>query len=151
MALPQDGGGPFATTHWSVVLAAGRTGTPECAAALEALCRTYWFPLYGYVRRRGYSRDDAEDLTQAFFARLLERHGFESVGPAKGKFRSFLLASINHFLADEWDRAQAQKRGAGRLAISLDQTDAEERLKFEPAVEDNPERGFERRWATTVL
>ena len=103
----------FATTHWTVVLAAGRQRSPQAARALEELCRTYWFPLYAYVRRRGHTKEDAEDLTQAFFARLLEKNSFAGLDSEKGKFRAFLLASLKHFLANERDKAQAQKRGGG--------------------------------------
>src|SRR5439155_5579534 len=107
----------FATTHWSVVISAGRS-TTRASAALEKLCQTYWYPLYVYVRRRGYSPPDAQDLTQGFFARLLQRKALTKADRAKGRFRSFLLASMNHFLADEWDKSRAQKRDGGRL-ISL--------------------------------
>ena len=94
----------FVTTHWSVVLTAARSETTRARAALENLCQTYWHPLYAYVRRRGYSPEDTQDLTQTFFARLLERNAIAGVAPEKGRFRSFLLASMNHFLADEWER-----------------------------------------------
>ena len=103
----------FATTHWTVVLAAGQRHTPQSDGALAELCRTYWFPLYAYVRRRGHAKADAEDLVQAFFARLLEKNFLAQVDNGKGKFRAFLLASLKHFLANEWDKAQAQKRGGG--------------------------------------
>jgi RNA polymerase sigma factor (sigma-70 family) len=140
----------FVTTHWSVVLAAGRSDTTRARAALENLCQTYWHPLYAYVRRRGYSPADAQDLTQEFFARLLERNAVATVAPDKGRFRSFLLASMNHFLADEWDKSRAQKRGGGRV-ISLDLQTAETRLD-EPSARDlTPEQAFERRWTITLL
>ena len=141
----------FATTHWSVVLAAGETASPQAAQALEKLCRAYWYPLYAYLRRRGYGEQDAQDLTQGFFARLLERNDLEAVGRQKGKFRSFLLAALNHFLSDEWDRERAQKRGGGQTFISLDDQTAEERYRLEPADELNPEKIYERRWALTLL
>jgi RNA polymerase sigma-70 factor (ECF subfamily) len=144
-------GRDFRTTHWSVVLRAGQQDTPESAAALETLCRGYWYPLYAYVRRRGYREHDAEDLTQAFFAHLLERRAFRAVGPARGRFRSFLLASLNHFIADERDRQQAQKRGGGRQIISFDAHDAEQRYRLEPVDLTTPEKLFERRWAVTLL
>src|SRR4030095_9495768 len=107
---PEPGGSSdrqqwFATTHWSVVLAAGHDSAPGAREALEKLCRTYWYPLYAYVRRRGYGEQDAQDLAQGFFARLVERNYLEAVGRQKGKFRSFLLAALNHFVSDEWDRA----------------------------------------------
>src|SRR5215475_560450 len=126
------GGSPlFATTHWSVVLAAGQTTLPQSPAALEKLCRTYWYPLYAYLRRRGHSEHDAQDLTQGFFAQLLERDWLLGVTHEKGRFRSFLLASLNYFLADQRDRATAQKRGGGRAPISLDASQAEQRYRLE--------------------
>src|SRR6478672_8346050 len=112
--------GIFATTHWSVVLAAQNVDPPRAREALELLCRTYWYPLYAYLRRRGYSEHDAQDLTQGFVVQLLERRSLERVGPHKGKFRSFLLASLNYFLADQRDQNQAQKRGGGRELSSLE-------------------------------
>jgi RNA polymerase sigma-70 factor (ECF subfamily) len=141
----------FATTHWSVVLAAGHDSAPGAREALEKLCRTYWYPLYAYIRRRGYGEQDAQDLAQGFFARLVERNYLEAVGRQKGKFRSFLLAALNHFLSDEWDRARAEKRGGGQTFISLDDHTAEERYRQEPADELNPEKIYERRWALTLL
>jgi RNA polymerase sigma factor (sigma-70 family) len=140
----------FVTTHWSMVQSAGRADTPRARAALETLCRTYWYPLYAYVRRRGYSPEDAQDLTQAFFARLLERKSVAGVGPEKGRFRSFLLACLNHFLANEWDKARAQKRGGGRV-LALDWASAETRLGPFPAEPLTPETIYERRWALTLL
>jgi len=140
----------FVTTHWSVVLTAARSDTTRARVALENLCRSYWHPLYAYVRRRGYSPEDAEDLTQAFFAKLLERNAVAAVAPEKGRFRSFLLASLNHFLADEWDKARAQKRGGGKV-ISLDLQSAETRLGEIPVENFTPEKAFEHRWAITLL
>ena len=140
----------FVTTHWSVVLTAGRNDTTRARAALENLCQTYWHPLYAYVRRRGYSSEDAQDLTQAFFARLLERNAVAAVAPEKGRFRSFLLASMNHFLADERDKARAQKRGGGRI-VPLDLPSAETRLGEIPAENFTPEKAYEHRWAMTLL
>ncbi len=144
-------GGRFSTTHWSVVLAAGAFGSAGCREALERLCRTYWFPLYTFLRRRGYDTHQAEECTQAFFAALLERHGLQRAGPEHGKFRSFLLASLNHFLADERDRAGAQKRGGGKEIVSLDIEEAETRYRLEPAHELTPEKLFEKSWSLTVL
>lgn len=141
----------FATTHWSVVLAAGQSQSPRFAEALEKLCRTYWYPTYAYVRRRGYDVHEAQDLTQEFFARLLEKNYLRTVDRAKGKFRSFLLASLNHFLANEWDRATAQKRGGGQKLISLDDETAEQRYGLEPASHLSPEKTFEQGWALTLL
>ncbi len=148
---PSAGGPPiFATTHWSVVLAAADQDSPEAAVALEQLCRTYWYPLYAYVRRRGYSTEDAQDLTQEFFWRLLRKHYLGEVDPGKGKFRSFLLAAINHFLADEWDRASAVKRGGRFTFLALDPDSAEQRLA-EASTEQSPEQVFERFWALAFL
>ena len=142
--------GCFVTTHWSVVLTAGRSDTPRARAALETLCQTYWYPLYAYVRRRGNSPEDAQDLTQEFFARLLEHNRVGNVSPQKGRFRSFLLASMNHFLSDEWDKARAQKRGGGKVTF-LNLEDAETKLGEQSAETLTPEMAFERRWAITLL
>ncbi|MCI0491291.1 MAG: sigma-70 family RNA polymerase sigma factor [Blastocatellia bacterium] len=139
----------FATTHWSLILAAGREATPESEKALAALCATYWYPLYAYVRRKGYQMPEAQDMTQGFFARLLEKNYLQDVDRERGKFRSFLLASLNHFLANEWDRERAQKRGGGIKFIPLDT--AEDLYSLDPADKLTPEKLFERRWATTLL
>ncbi|MHC1767257.1 MAG: RNA polymerase sigma factor [Verrucomicrobiia bacterium] len=139
----------FATTHWTVVLAAGNGNSPQAADALERLCRTYWFPLYAYIRRRGRSPEDAQDLTQGFLASLLSTHSLGTIHPAKGRFRSFLLASLNHFLANEWDKARTLKRGAGQPAVSVDA--AETRYRAEPREEMSPDRIFARQWAVTLL
>ena len=141
----------FATTHWTVVLAAGQRSTPQSALALEELCRAYWFPLYVYVRRRGHSKEDAEDLTQAFFARLLEKNDFANVNSERGRFRAFLLASLKHFLANEWDKSQRQKRGGCNAHLSLDWQTAD--TKFQVAVTSEPgsEQAFDREWAVTLL
>jgi RNA polymerase sigma-70 factor (ECF subfamily) len=149
-AAPQRSDAWFVTTHWSVVVSAGRSDTPRAAEALQRLCQAYWYPLYAYVRRRGYSPHDAQDLTQGFFARLLQRNAMTKVDPAKGKFRSFLLASMNHFLSDEWDKSRAQKRDGGQL-ISLDLESAETRYLRQPDDTLPAEKAFERRWALTVL
>jgi RNA polymerase sigma-70 factor (ECF subfamily) len=140
----------FATTRWTVVLAAGQRAAPEANAALEELCRTYWYPLYAYVRRRGNSREDAEDLTQAFFARLLEKDYLEGVTSERGKFRAFLLMAIKRFLANEWDRAHAQKRGSA-APLSLDWQDAESRYQIDPADNLSPDKLYDRSWAVTML
>lgn len=140
----------FVTTHWSVVLTAAHSDTTQARDALAKLCQTYWHPLYTYVRRRGYSQEDAEDLTQGFFAALLERNAVASVSPDKGRFRSFLLASLNHFLSDAWDKARAQKRGGDKL-VSFDTQAAESWLEQVPAQHLTPERAFELRWAITLL
>jgi RNA polymerase sigma-70 factor (ECF subfamily) len=142
----------FATTHWSVVLTAQDAASPDALTALDKLCRAYWFPLYAYVRREGYGPNDAMDLTQGFFARLLEKNYLDRVDRQKGKFRSFLLASLRHYLSDERDRANAAKRGGGQTFISLDDhTQAEERYKLELADGASPDRIFDRRWAYTLL
>ncbi|HMC63447.1 MAG TPA: hypothetical protein VKI65_00760, partial [Gemmataceae bacterium] len=149
-ARPSDCG-MFATTHWSVVLAAGEPNSTQAAQALEKLCRTYWYPIYAYLRRRGCGEQDAQDLTQGFFAQLLERRSIQGVEPEKGKFRSFLVASLNYYVADERDRANAQKRGGGRQILSFDAHEAEERYQLEPVDERSPDKLFERRWAITLL
>ena len=141
----------FATTHWSVVLAARRSASPGAAEALEKLCGTYWDPLYAYARREGYSPEDAQDLTQAFFARFLEKDYLAQVAREKGRFRSFLLASLRHFLSDERDRARAVKRGGGKTILSLDMQEAEGHYLREAAHDLTPEKIFERRWALTLL
>lgn len=142
----------FAATRWTLVLAAaGGKASSRAAGALAELCGIYWYPLYAYVRRRGHGIQDAEDLTQEFFARLLARDGFEAVAPEKGKFRAFLLAALKHFLANQWDRGQAQKRGGGRPIASLDARGAESRLRMEPSHDLTPEKLFQRQWALTVL
>ena len=133
-----------------MVLTAARSDTTRAQDALAKLCQVYWFPLYTYVRWRGYSPEDSQDLTQEFFARLLERNAIATVSPEKGRFRSFLLASLNHFLSDEWDKARAQKRGAGKV-ISLDTENAETWLRQQPVDELTPEKAFELRWAITLL
>lgn len=130
-------------------MAAGQESSPSAQEALEALCRTYWFPLYAHVRRRGYSPEDAQDLTQEFLTRLLATHALGTVHPAKGLFRSFLLASTNHFLANEWDKARAQKRGGGQAAVSLDA--AEARYQAGPSEGMSADRLFERQWALALL
>ncbi len=141
----------FHATHWSVVLSAAERESPEARSAREELCRDYWYPLYAYVRQRGYSPEDAQDLTQEFFARLLAKHGLQGVSPLKGKFRSFLLASINHLLSDERDRAHSQKRGGGQPILALEAQTAEERYRLEPVDELTPEKVFERRWAAALV
>ena len=141
----------FATTHWTVVLAAGRRRTQQADVALEELCRTYWFPLYAYVRRRGHSKEDAEDLTQAFFTRFLEKNYLEGLSSEKGKFRAFLLVALKHFLANEWDRAHAAKRGGGATPLSLDWQSADTRYQIDPADNLSPDKLFDRAWAVTLL
>jgi RNA polymerase sigma factor (sigma-70 family) len=141
----------FVTTHWSVVLAAGETWNPNADRALEDLCRTYWYPLYAFLRRRGCGADDAQDLTQAFLLNLLERKSLRLVAPAKGKFRSFLLAALEHFLSNERARAHRLKRGGGQELLSLDLASAETRYTGEPADPSTPEKVYERHWALALL
>jgi RNA polymerase sigma-70 factor (ECF subfamily) len=149
-SLP-PGPGRFATTHWSVVVAARDPAAPQARAALADLCRTYWFPLYAYIRRQGHNADQAQDLTQEFFARLLEKDGLASVDQAKGRFRSFLLAACRHFLANERDRVKSLKRGGDRQFVSINFQDADGRYGCEPGHSETPERLFERRWALALL
>lgn len=139
------------TTHWSVVRAAGRSDTTRALHSLEQLCRAYWYPLYVYLRRRGYGPEDAEDLTQEFFARLLHSNFLATANREQGRFRSFLLAALNHFVADEWDRQCARKRGGGQRLIPLEAETAETRYRLEPADDLTPEKVYEQRWARTVL
>ncbi|HEY1490278.1 MAG TPA: sigma-70 family RNA polymerase sigma factor [Verrucomicrobiae bacterium] len=141
----------FVTTRWSLVLSAGDQKSPQSAAALEKLCRAYWYPLYAFVRRRGQPPEDARDLTQEFFARLLERNWIGRAEVRKGRFRSFLLSAMNHFLADEWDKARAQKRGGGATPVPLQFDTAETRYGHEPADNVTPEQSYERQWALTLL
>jgi RNA polymerase sigma-70 factor (ECF subfamily) len=141
----------FTTTHWSVVVEAGLTDSPNAAAAMARLCEKYWYPLYLYVRRKGHSTDDAKDLTQEFFARLLARNFLNAADRNRGRFRSFLLGALEHFLAREWTKGHAQKRGGGQPVFSLDELDAENRYLREPIDESTPDKIFARRWATTVL
>ena len=144
-------GDVFATTHWTVVLAAGQRHTPQADGALEELCRTYWFPLYAYVRRRGHAKADAEDLVQAFFARLLEKNYLANLDSEKGKFRAFLLAALKHFLANEWDKARAQKRGGGAANLSLDWQTADTKFQVAASAEPSPDKAFDREWALALL
>ena len=150
--MSQDGSKSiFATTHWSVVQRASDESEPQAARALEQLRQTYRYPLYAYVRRQGRRPEEAQDLTQAFFGQLLARESLQKVSREKARFRSFLLASMNHFLADEWDRANRQKRGGGAQIIALDALEAEERYRIEPVDRLDAGRLFDRRWAMTVL
>lgn len=141
----------FTTTHWSVVLEAGQDGSTSASQAMARLCQTYWYPLYAYVRRKGYDAADAQDLTQGFFAKLLARNYLNVADRNKGKFRSFLLGSLEHFLAREWTKAHAQKRGGRQTVLSLDEVNAEGRYLREPVDDFTAEKIFDRRWATTLL
>jgi len=143
-------GPAFATTHWSVVLAAGASDTTGAQKALSRLCCSYWYPLYAYIRRRGYNPQDAEDLTQDFFARLLRKDSISHVTREGGRFRSFLLKSLNHFLTDEWRRARMQKRGGGQV-VPIDAASAESHYRLEPTDAHTPETLFDRAWALALL
>lgn len=140
----------FETTHWSMVLRAGGSGT-DSSDALEKLCRAYWPPIYSWVRSQGHAIEEAQDLTQEFFARMLRYGSVGRANPAQGRFRSFLLGSLKHFLANEWHRARAQKRGGGQPVFSLDSVEGIERDAMEPRSDETPDRLFERRWAETLL
>jgi RNA polymerase sigma-70 factor (ECF subfamily) len=141
----------FPATRWSLILAARDAAAPGARKALAELCQTYWYPLYAFVRRQGHAHEAAQDLTQEFLTRLLEKDGFASVDPERGRFRSFLLAACKHFLANEYDRATAQRRGGGRPVLPFDFSDAEGRYGREPAHGLTPERLFDRRWALALL
>lgn len=141
----------FDTTRWSLVRAAGRDDTFAAHRALSELCEQYWFPVYSFIRRRGHDHDQALDLTQGFFARLLERDGLATADPAKGRFRSYLLGACQHFLANEHDFAAAEKRGGGQTLLSLNFANADSRYGVEPADGHSAEQEFERRWALALL
>ena len=147
----QSGRRSFATTHWSLVLAAGHSSRPDAATALATLCETYWYPLYAYVRRSGYRAEDAQDLVQGFFAALREKRYVKTADRERGRFRSFLLASLNHFLTTEGRRRSARKRGGGRLPLSLNVRSGESRYSQEPSHDLTPEKAYERRWALLLL
>jgi RNA polymerase sigma-70 factor (ECF subfamily) len=146
----QPGSSQFPTTRWTLVIAAADPQRKEARTALISLCEGYWYPLYAYVRRRGYPVDQAQDLTQEFFIRVLEGRYLDRADPEKGRFRAFILTSLKFFLADEADRGRAQKRGGGAV-LSLEISSGEERYQREPAHDETPERIFERRWALSVL
>lgn len=150
---PSTSGGPgvFNTTHWSVVLEAGQEDSPQAAEALEWLCRTYWYPLYAYVRRQGQGPEDTQDRVQEFFARFLERNYLRLADPNRGRFRSFLLTSLRHFLTNEWIKASREKRGGRRTILSWDEASAESRFAAEPRIEQTPDALYDRRWAATLL
>jgi RNA polymerase sigma-70 factor (ECF subfamily) len=141
----------FVTTRWTVVLSAGRKSSPQSDRALSELCQSYWYPLYAYVRRQGRTKDDAEDLVQAFFTRFLEKNYLEGVRAERGKFRAFLLASLKHFLANEWDKEMRQKRGGGAQHLSLDWQSADERYHLDLPDPSSPDRTYDREWALALL
>jgi RNA polymerase sigma factor (sigma-70 family) len=145
------GAGEFATTHWSVVARAAQLSGPSAQAALEQLCRAYWRPLYAYLRRQGQGPEEAEDLTQEFFARLLEKRYLEHADAARGRFRNFLLTSLKRFLVTEWRRTARQKRGGGQPVLSLDAASAAAGDDAELADSLTPEKAFEKRWALTLM
>jgi DNA-directed RNA polymerase specialized sigma24 family protein len=151
VSVPENQSPAFVTTRWSLVLAAGDDGSSHGREALEQLCHAYWFPLYAYIRRRGHDGHTAQDLAQAFFARLLERNDLAGLTRAGGKFRSFLLTALNHFLANEHERASALKRGGGRAILSLDDDTAEDRYLREPSHAESPDRLYERQWALSLM
>jgi RNA polymerase sigma-70 factor (ECF subfamily) len=148
---PRTANAGFVTTRWTNVLAAGRKSSPQADIALEELCRVYWYPLYAYVRRHGHSKEDAEDLTQAFFERFLQKNYLEGLSAERGKFRAFLLASLKHFLANEWDRAGRQKRGAHATHLSLDWRDADTRYQLDLRDDLSPDKLYDRAWAVALL
>jgi len=141
----------FATTHWSVVLAAREAAAPQAATALEKLCRSYWYPLYAFLRRQGKTAEDAQDLTQAFFARFLEKEFIELADPGRGRFRSFLLACLKNFSAEQHRHAGRLKRGGGQTIVSWDGMTAEQRYLTEPKHDSTPESLYEKSWALTIL
>lgn len=143
--------GQFLTTHWSVVLAAGKLESPQSSQALATLCQVYWYPLYAYARRRLGRSEETRDLTQGFFAELLEKEYLQAADPQRGKFRAFLLTAFKHYLSKERDRAGARKRGGGRRTVPLDFQAGESRYLLEPADPETPENIYERRWALTLL
>jgi RNA polymerase sigma-70 factor (ECF subfamily) len=151
LAPSEPAAGSFQTTHWSLVLRAGHREDREAETALATLCERYWYPLYVYVRRRVADVAEAQDLTQEFFAWLLEKNTLASACPERGRFRAFLLTALKNFLMNQWDRANAQKRGGGIRRLSLDLDDGESRLRLEPAHELTPERLYERQWVLTLL
>lgn len=141
----------FQTTRWSLVAAARQRDAPGASEALSVLCAAYWYPLYAFVRRQGHTPDEAQDLTQEFFARLLDTDFLVGLDPTKGRFRAYMLAACRHFLANEYDKARAQKRGGGREHLTLDFPAAEQRYLLEPTHELTAEKLFDRRWALTLL
>ena len=146
-----SGGGGFPTTHWSSVVSAGGGAEPDAQAALERLCQAYWYPLYSYVRRQGRSVEEAQDLTQEFFARLLQKEYLRHPDPTRGRFRTFLLTALKRFLINDWKKGRAARRGDGQPAISCDQLEMETRFLAEAVDPSTPENAFEKRWAVTVL
>jgi RNA polymerase sigma-70 factor (ECF subfamily) len=149
--IADGAGGGFPTTHWSLVLSVGSGSLPNAQAALEVLCHAYWYPLYAYVRRQGRGVEEAQDLTQEFFARLLRKDYLHHADPSRGRFRTFLLTALKRFLVNDWQKGRAARRGGVQRAISWDQRESEIRFLGEPADESTPEKAFEKRWAVTLL
>jgi RNA polymerase sigma-70 factor (ECF subfamily) len=149
--FPAPRAGRFATTRWSLVLAAGQKSNAHSAEALASLCEMYWYPVYAFIRRQGHRAEEGADLTQEFFARVLEKNYFHDADPARGRFRAFLCASIRHFLSNERDRARTLKRGGSQPPISLDVETAEGTYRLEPRDDLTPEKLFDRRWALILL
>jgi DNA-directed RNA polymerase specialized sigma24 family protein len=150
-AEPAGQNAAFVTTHWSLVVSAGQRSSPDAESALATLCQTYWYPLYAFSRRRGYSADNAADLTQEFIARLLEKEFLKSADRTRGRFRTFLLTLFTRFLSNEGERQNAQKRGGGKYRLSIDMQEGEDCYRFEPVDNWTPEALYERRWALTLL
>ncbi len=141
----------FATTSWSMVVAAGDAQSAQSRMALEHLCELYWYPLYAFVRRKGHNREDAEELTQGFFAHLLDGDRLQLADQERGRFRTFLLTALNNFIIQDWRKQTAAKRGGQRQRVSLDFEEADRRYSLEPGVEMTPEKWFDRRWAIQIL
>ena len=144
-------GGPFTTTHWSLVLTAYASDTTTAAVALNKLCQSYWYPVYAFIRRKGHAPEECRDLTQEFFAELLDKEIFRAADRERGRFRSFLLAAVKNFLSHQWEKARAKKRGGEYVFVSLDAQEAEGHYSLEPADPVTPEQLFDRRWALTIL
>jgi RNA polymerase sigma factor (sigma-70 family) len=151
MAMPRASDPAFQATRWSLVSVALRGAREESRAAMETLCQSYWYPIYAYVRSRGYGPEDAADLTQGFFAKVIAKDFFAIASPERGKLRTFLLSSCQNYVTNEWQRTQAQRRGGGQTAVSLDAREAEGWFADEPSERLTPEALYHRRWALTVL
>ena len=150
-ATPISADGVFATTRWTVVVQAGADDSPTAVAAMESLCQAYWFPIYAHVRRRGFGWEEARDLTQDFFASLIKHDSIARVRSERGRFRTFLLASLDYFLADRSDHIRAAKRGSGKAMVELDALEAEQRLAIEPSTHETPDLAFDRRWISVLI
>ena len=146
-----SGSAKFTTTRWSIVNSAGHNSSPDAQVALESLCQAYWFPLYAYVRKRVVNVEEAKDLTQTFFERLLEKQYLAEAKPERGLFRSFLITAFKHFLSKEWEKARAEKRGGGRVVLPLDFQVGDSRISHEPTCDLTPEQVYEQQWAITLL